>query len=215
MINIGLLVVFAILGIGLGVGYNFLVIKKYPEEKRKAGYVAAVIVFLIAVVALFSIISVKKYIDSAVPAKANELVETIKKEHSNLSFVRNGLDLKGINNDISKLNNTVADIKKVLPSHTDLGLSKRLYDFAADLILKEVQKKMMIINYTGKAVNSLADENNVLTISSIVNSLVRTLMKIANVVLLVLALIFIIILVVYIIVSLTTAMKEKRPEAVN
>ena len=216
MISIPLLVVFVLIGAGLGVGYNFLVIKKYPQDRRKGAYVVTVIIFLIVTAALFSIISVKLYVDKAVPAYSSELIETIKKDHSNVGFVKNGLNLTGINNDVSRLNNTLADIKKILPSHTEFGeligvnVTKGLYDFLVDIAMEELQKKFAVVKNTEEAVSSFADENNYLTVSSVVNGLQNRAMIIANVVLLFFAVLFIVIFLVYIIKSINIFLNERK-----
>jgi len=210
VINITLLIIFAVAGIGLGVGYNFLVIKKYPDNRRKGGYVVTVIVFFFVTVVLFSVISVKLYVDKALPAKSQELVEDIQKKHSNVGFVKNGLDLNGINNDVSKLNNAVADIKKVLPSNTDLGLTKGLYDFGVDALLKQLQKKLATVDFSGKTINSFVGDDNKLTISSIIKGFEKRIMRIINIVLIVFAAIFVLIFVIHIIKSLVIVSKERK-----
>jgi len=214
MISKVLLVVFAVAGIGLGVGYNFLVIKKYPDNKRKGGYILTVIVFLLVTIALFSIISVKIFVNKTVPEKSLELVDYIEKNHSDVGFVRNGFDLTGMNNDVSKLNNTVADLKKVLPSHTDLGLPKGLYDFGADFLIKELQRRLVVVNISGKAVNAFADESNKLTVSSVIDGLQKRIMKIVNVILFILASIFVIIFLIHIIVSLVIVRRKDNQSGV-
>jgi len=212
MINIPLLVVFAVVGIGLGVGYNFLVIKKYPDSRRKGGYVVTVIVFFFVTVVLFAVISVKLFVDKAVPAYSSSIVEDIQKKHSNVGFVKNGLDLTGINNDVSKLNSAVADIKKVLPSHTDLGLTKGLYDFGVDALLKQLQKKLATVDFSGKTANSFTDENNFLTVSSIIDGFQKRVMSIVNIILIVFASIFVLIFVIHIIKSLVIVSKERKSD---
>ena len=208
MINIGLLVVFAVLGAGLGVGYNFLVIKNYPEKRRKANYVLTVIVFLIVTVALFCIVSVRSFVDTTVKVKSQDTEQYIKDNYANNGFVKNGLDLTGISDNLSRIDNMVVELKSLLPSHTELKIKKGLYDFIANFLTKELQKRLKAVDFSKK--NSFADDNNVLTVSSIINNLQRSIMKIVNIVLLVIASIFIIILLVHIIKSLIIAAKAKK-----
>jgi len=210
MINIVLLIVFAVVGIGLGVGYNFLVIKKYPDSRRKGGYVKTVVVFFFVTVVLFAVISVKLFANKTVPAYSSSIVEDIKTKHSNVGFVKNGLDLNGINNDVSKLYSAVADIKKVLPSHEALGLTKGLYDFGVDALLKQMQKKLATVDFSKGTINSFADENNFLTISSIINGFQNRVMSIINITLLIIAGIFVLIFVIHIIKSLLIVSKERK-----
>jgi len=210
MINIGLLIVFVVIGAGLGVGYNFLVIKNYPEKRRKANYVLTVIVFVIVTAALFALFSVRAFVSSTVSEKSQMLEENIKEKYPNLGLVRGGIDLTGIDKDASKADKIIADLRTVLPSHTELGIGARTYNFASGFIMKEVQKKLMTAGVSGKLSNSFADENNVMTISSLINGLKRNIMNVVNIVIFVFVLIFVIILLVHVIKSLNIAAKGKK-----
>jgi TRAP-type C4-dicarboxylate transport system permease small subunit len=210
MINIGLLIVFVVIGAGLGVGYNFLVIKKYPEKRRKANYVLTVIVFLIVTAALFALLSVRAFVSSTVSEKSQMLEQSIKEKYPNLGLVKGGIDLTGIDKDVSKANNIVADLRAVLPSNTELKIGARTYNFVSSFVLKEVRKKLMTANVSGKLSNSFADENNLLTISSLINGLKKSIMNVVNIVILVFVLIFVIILLSHVIKSLAIASKERK-----
>jgi len=207
MINIGLLIVFVVLGAGLGVGYNFLVIKKYPENRRKANYVLTIIVFVIVTAALFALFSVRAFVDFTVNEKSQMMEQSIKENYPSLGFVKNGIDMTKISNNADSV---VADLWTVLPSHTELGMGKRGYDFASGIVRKELEKKLKTANDLGKKASSFADENNIMTVSSLINGLQKNVMNVVNTVILVFALIFVTILLVHVIKSLNIALKERK-----
>jgi len=210
MINIGLLVVFAVLGIGLGVGYNFLVIKNYPENRRKPNYVLTVIVFFIVTSALFSLFSVRAFVSKTVDAKSQVLEQGIKEKYPNVGFVRNGIELTKIKNDADRV---IADLWTIMPSNTDLGIGSRTYNFASGLVKKELEKKIKTADNLAKKASFYADENNVMTVSSLINGIKRNIMNIVNIVILIFVAIFVIILAVHIIKSLSIVSKEKKAKA--
>ena len=112
MFNGVLAIIFIILGISLGVAYNKFVIKDYPDYKRKFGYFITFVVFLVFALVLFGVISIKSGVNSTIKEYSAELEHYIKINFSDNEFVRNGLDLKEINNDLSQINNSVNELKK-------------------------------------------------------------------------------------------------------
>jgi hypothetical protein len=204
MLNIVWLAVFAAAGIGIGFLYNFLVIKKYPENKRKLGYVLTVFVFFLTAAALYSIFSVKAGVNSLITEKSNKLEQDIREKNPGNSFIKNGVDLVAVNNDISKLTNTVSDLRELLPSSAELGIDnfKFFYDLAVDNAMSKLPKKLASLDFSGKKTVPFVDENNFLTLSSIINGLRKNILNIVNVVFLVLASIFILIFLIHIIRSL-------------
>ena len=208
MINIVLLIVFVVVGAGLCVGYNFLVIRKYPEKRRIFGYILTSIVFLIVTAALFAVVSAKIIITKTVSEYSQNIEQGIKEKHSNLGFVKNGVDLNS--SDPSKINNAVSEIRAVLPTYTELKLKKGLYDMIVNNLIKGMQKGLTSANSSGKLANAFADENNFMTVSSILNGLQKSIMKVVNIILLVVASIFILIFVIHIIKSLAIASAGKK-----
>lgn len=209
------MILFAALAVALGVGlailFNKLVIKNFPERGRKVSYVKTVIVFLLIAIVLFAVIYGKFIASSAVISKSNEIEQYIIKNHSNLDFVRNGLDITAISNDISKLNKTVNDLNSVLKPEADkFGVPKFLYDMVVSNITKELQKRLIIVNASENGANPFIDERNHLTVSSIIKGLQISILKIVNNIVLVIVIICVILLGIYILVSLSTASKEKK-----
>jgi len=75
----------------------------------------------------------------------------------------------------------VNEIKSILPSNKELGVDKFLYDLIVDYSIKELQKRLTVINYSVKAVNAFSDKDNVLTISSSLNRLQQNAIKLINI----------------------------------
>jgi hypothetical protein len=210
MFNGFLLTVFIILGIGLGIVYNKFLIKDYPDHKKKFGYFITVVVFLAMTLAIFSIVSINTYINSSVKEYSIRLEQYIKDNVPENEFVKNGLDLKELNNDISQINKTVYELKSILPTYKELGVDKVIYDLIVDYAIKQLQKRLTVINYSAKIVNTFADKNNVLTISSITNGLRVNAIKLVNTVSLIISAIFSIAFLVYIIYTLKIVRKERK-----
>jgi small-conductance mechanosensitive channel len=204
--NVVLLIVFAVAGLGLGVLYNMLVIKNFPDNIRKGSYVKSVIVFFIVTLVFFGLVTARNIAYENVKKHSSELQRYVTENHSNLEFVRRGINMSGIG-DPARVNQVVAEIRSVFPSHTDLGIPKLIYDMAADAVTSELQKRLVAAN---AAKNFFTDENNVLSISSIVNGIQRIIMNIINVILLIIAIIVFILFAKFIISSLIAASKAKK-----
>jgi len=207
MINVRLLILFVILGAGLGVCYNFLVVRNYPEYRRKGAYVGTVIVFIIVTAALFSLYSVRSFTISTVNQKAQMLEQGIMENYPDVGVVKNGIDITKIKND---KDNAIADLLAVIPSNTELGIDKTIYNFVSGLAKKELDRKLRVVDNIGNKAGTYTDENNILTVSSLINGIKRDIMKIVNIVILIFASIFVIILFAYIISSLSFASKGKK-----
>ena len=212
MFLIILIVLFAALGVGLGLLFNKFVIKDYPEKGRKFKYVITVIVFFLITVILFGVIYGKFIADAAVKKSFTELEQYIVKNHSNLPFVRKGIDITAIQNDASTINNTIVAL---IPSANELGIPPLVYNSVLNYVFKELQKKLAVIKVVENKANPFIDENNKLTVSSLINGLQAGVLKTVKTTVIVLVAIFVILLAIYVLVSLSTASKEKKRVAGN
>ena len=198
------------LGIGLGVVYNIFVIKNYPDHRRKGAYVSAVVFFLFFSLAIYVVMSARSYANSTITGYAARMEQYVKDNYPNNEFVRNGLDFKKINNDLTQINSTVSELKTILPSNTELGVSKMLYDSVVDYAVKALQKRLAVVNYSAKAVTTFVDKDGFLTISSILYNLKTNAIKLINMIALVIMAIFGVIILIYIVSSLLTAGRERK-----
>ena len=214
MFLIILVVLFAALGVGLGLLFNKFVIKDYPEKGRKFKYVITVIVFFLITVILFGVIYGKFIVDATVEKTFTELELDIKKNYSNLSFVKNnGIDLTALKNDVSKINEPINDLRNSLRKMVtvEIGVPNLIYDSVINYLSVELQKKLVVAQKTGeKTINPFIDENNRLTVSSLLKGLKTGILKVVKTTVIVLVVIFVILLGIYILVSLSKASKEKK-----
>jgi ABC-type multidrug transport system fused ATPase/permease subunit len=208
MILFGALAV--VLGVGLAILFNKLVIKNFPENRRKWSYVKTVVVFLLIAIVLFAAIYGKIIADSIIIDKSNELEQNINKNYSNLDFVKNGLDVAGISKDLSKLDKTRSDLNTFLKPEADkVGAPNFLYNIVVDNIMKQLQNIISKFNESNTA-NSYLNEKNFLTVSSLMNGIRTGILKIIKIIVLIIVFICVILLGIYILVSLSTASKEKK-----
>jgi large-conductance mechanosensitive channel len=207
MINVALAIVFGVVGIALGVGYNFLVIKHYPDQRRKGAYVLTVFLFLICALVLFCVVSVRPNINKAIAENMTKMEQYINETHASNGLVKNGLDLKKIGSDSSQIQ---WEIKALLPTYQQIGLPKIVYDIVVDNALGELGKKLRGVNISTDEPIAFADENNVLTVASLTNGIQQRAIKLVNIIFLVIASIFAVLLIIYIIKSLLTARKARK-----
>lgn len=210
MFNGVFLSIFAGIGIGLGVLYNKVVIKDYPDHKRKFGYFITVTVFLTFTFLLFVLISVNSRINLTISEYSTKVEKYVTINFPDNQFVLNGLDLKEINSDISQINKSVEELKSILPTNKELGVNKLIYDLLVDYTIKELQKKLTVMNYSVIMINSFSDRNNILTVSSILNGLQVNAKKFVNTVSLILAAIFVLMFLIYLIFTLTIVRRERK-----
>jgi len=210
MLFVILLVVFIALGVFLGVLFNKAVISKFSEIDRKGNYIITVVVFVLITVVMFSVVFAKFSINSSVNFYSNELEQYLLDNHSNMELVRTGINMELVNQDITKLNNAVTQLKDALwPHASELGLTRNVYNLLANYVTREIQKNLLVVNAAGHVANSFTDENNFLTISSIMNGLRLRIAFIINIITIIVVVICSLILIIYILASLSTARKEK------
>jgi len=199
----------AVLGIGLGVVYSKLVIKDYPEKKRKFSSVLAVIFFLIIALAVFGILFGRSAGIAAVNEQTAKVERHINDNHPQNILVRNGLDLSEMGHDSATVNNAVAALKGILPSAGDLGVPKILYDFVAGFATTGLQKRLGGEKNSEKFINAFT-ENNVLTVSSLTNGFRQSAVNVVKIASLVLLAIVIVFLGIYLICTLNFAAKARK-----
>ena len=210
MFNTYSFIVVFIFGIIFGAIYNILIIKDYPDYKRKFAYFITILIFLSLSLMIYFIISTKSYVNSKINNYSVMIEQYLMDYYPDNEFIKNGFDLKSVNNDIVQINSTVSELKAILPSHKELGINKLLYDLFVDYAINKIQKQLMIINYSTKVVNIFSNIDNVLTVSSIINGLKVNAIKLVNTISLIIVSIIIITVFIYIVPSLIVVKREKN-----
>nr|AGS51703.1 hypothetical protein [uncultured bacterium contig00032] len=190
MSNFILFLIILFLAIALGIAYNKLVIKEFSGGKRKTASVFTFLFFIFFAISLFVTISIKKYVNSTINSYSAKMENYVKDNYPDNLFVKNGIDFDLINDNISQIDGIVSEFKSLLPSHNDIGVNKKIYDFIVDYAMNEMQGLLATglqsaqnaVNSSANIVNPFIDGNNVLTISSITSGLSATAMKHINVI---------------------------------
>jgi len=199
------------LGVGLSLLFNKLVIKDFPENRRKGKQVATFFVFILMINGIAGSINSYFFFNKLLNEKAVEMDQYVKENHSDNAFVRHGLDMSLIQNDISRLNNAASELGGVFtPILQGYDLPPFLTNMIVGYISTEIEKRLLIVNAAGSAANTLVDENNFITVSSLLSGLVAGIMKAIKTVIIIIVVIFSIILLSYIIGAFSTVSKEKK-----
>jgi len=201
-----------VVGVAIGLVYNKLVIKDYPPERKKAGYVGSVVVFLLISLALFGVLYGRLVARSSINDFTQKMAQQINKNYPQNSFVKNGVDLRNISTDIAQADAALSAIKLVLPSAADLGIPKAIYDIAINYVMGQMQTKLMQVKNSEKFLKSFA-ENNILTVSSLTNGLRQKAFSVVNIITVVFVVIFVILLGIYILLSSSKAAKQRKKTA--
>lgn len=210
MFNIAVMIIVVVLAVALGVGYNLLIIRKYPERGRKFAYVINVIVFLLFAFSVFALISINSFANNLINEKAAEIEEIIVNKYPNNILVKSGIDISKIKGDVSQANVAVSEFKKMLPTHNDLKMGKLLYDFSVDNAMSKLQQQIVSADISTDKLNVYLGENSILTVSSLINGIKDNIIKILKNIILVFILLFSVLFLVYIIKSLLKARRETQ-----
>jgi len=210
MFNGTLFILFFIFSIGLGIVYNLFIIKEFPDYKRKLTYFITIIIFLSLSLSLYTIISVKSYVNSIINNYSVKMEQYIIVNYPENVFVKNGFDLHSINDDISKINTTVYEFRSMLPTHNELGVNKLIYDLIVDYAMKELQKRLNVVNYSVSIIKTFTDGNNVLTVTSVIYGLRTNAVKLINIIALIISGIFIFAFLIFIVYTLIIVRREKK-----
>ena len=210
MFNIAIMIIVVVLAIALGVGYNLLVIRKYPERGRKFAYVVNVIVFLLFAFSVFALISVNSFANNLINEKVAEVEESIAVKYPNNILVKGGIDLNKIKGDVSQANIAVSEFRKMLPTHNDLKMGKLLYDFVVDNAMSTLQKQIVSVEGSVDKLSAYTGENSMLTVSSLINGIKANVIKILNRIILVFIILFTVLFLIYIIKSVLKMRRETQ-----
>ena len=204
-------------GIVFSIAYNFFVIKKYPEKKRKGAYIRTILVIIPIFLLLSGVISCQVKINKEINQEFSNIEMFIKKSFPDNEFVNNGFALE-------KIDEAVNELLMLVPTHSDLGISKWLYDFTFDIAKKtlmfaveQARASSTLLDSTIHAVDnsisiirSFADDNNIITISSILAIPKAWILKYFNVRFFIAEIIILSPALLYVILTTITAFKVNK-----
>ena len=173
------LITFIVIGIVLGTVFNKFVIKHFSENKKKLFGVLTMLIFILSSISLAITFSIKSGIVTSIDNYSGKVEKYINDTYPNNEFLINGIDLNKINVDSSIVTSGVNELRAIIPSYTDLKINKKIYDI---VIGKPIEKIINQINGLTYSVNNqvdnltdsvsiIANSNNIITVSSILNYL--------------------------------------------
>ena len=168
-------IVFIVIGVGLGIVFNKFVIKHFSENKRKLFCVLTMIIFILSSISLAITFSIKSGIVLSINTYSDRVEKYIYDNNQNNQFLLNGINLNIISDNSSIINDSINELRTLVPTHTDLKINKGIYDMVIGTPVDELINQInnltgSVTNRANNAISSvsmIADNNNFITISSI------------------------------------------------
>ena len=168
-------IVFIIIGIGLGIVFNKFIIKHFFENKRKLFYILTMIIFILSSISLAVTFSIKSGIILSINIYSDRVEKYIFDNNQNNQFLINGINLNIISDNSSIINDSINQLRTLVPTHADLKINKGIYDMVIgtpmDELINQINNLTNFVtnkeNNAMKSVSMIADNNNFITISSI------------------------------------------------
>jgi predicted PurR-regulated permease PerM len=199
--------VFIVIAVVIGIVFNKFVIKHFSDNKRKLFCVLTMLIFILSAISLAITFSIKSGIVSSISTYSDRVEKYIYDNNPNNAFLINGINLNIINDNSSIINDSVNQLRSLVPTYTDLRINKRIYDMVIGEPMDELINQ--INNLTGSvtdrannmvsSVSMLADSNNFITVSSIFNYLKSLANRHINIVFLRIIIVLLVPFLVYVI----------------
>jgi len=212
------LILSAAIGTVSGILYNKLLANKFSGGGRTAFCALTLIIFIFSAVSAWTVIGVRSYVNSQILAYSVKTEQYVYDSYSDNDFIKRGINVNLINDGVLQVNDIISNLKTVIPSAQDLNVDKKAYDLLTGYLTKELQDRFNAVgNTVGARVAkgaAFADENGIITVSSIISFLTTMVVKQVNIVSLeiiaVLMLPLIIYIVVTVIIAIAKAVSDKR-----
>jgi len=176
-----------------------------------------VAVFLGLTIILLGTLYTRAQIDYYTKYYAKQLEEYVITNHSDNDFVKNGFELTEVQNNVALLDSKVAEIDSVMiVSAKEFGIPGFVYNLGTGIVKRRIEILIATINTAEKATTSLADKNNTLTVSSVLNGTRAGIMNFVNTITLIIVIVLVLSWGIYILVCLytaKTAIKRRENEA--
>jgi len=180
--------------------------------------------FIISSVSISVVICARSYVNSKIRGYSAGIEQYVLNAHSDNDFVKNGINVNTISEGILQANNVISELKSIIPSNKELKINKNIYDKIVGFITENLQKKLTAVSNavdTHRAKDGIvfADENGIITVSSILGFLTLTAIKQVNVVFMEIIILLMIPLVIYVAVTVILAVikgaSDKRKTVVS
>jgi len=166
-------------GVILGILFNKFVIKYFSDNKRKLFCILTMLIFIFSSISLAITFGIRSGIISSINNYSDRVEKFIFDNNPNNEFLINGINLNIINDNTSIINDSVNELKALIPTHTDLRINKRIYDMVIGYPMGELINQIDVFNnsvssHARNLTDSIAiitDNNNFITVSSILNYL--------------------------------------------
>jgi TM2 domain-containing membrane protein YozV len=203
------LIIFIIIGIVAGKIYNKILIKCISGKIIKTLCALTMVIFILSSIILSAAISIKSYANSEIRKYAVKMEQEIYDILPNNELLRNGIDLNKIDDDISQVTEFISSFQTLIPDNSELKVNKMIYDFLINSVTKLLQSEISTIIYSaniyGISIRSIVDDNNCITVSSILNYFTKIVEKEINTIFLDIIIKLMIPLFIYIIATLIYA----------
>jgi hypothetical protein len=200
------LIISAVIGIVLGLLYNMLLSKKFSGGKRTAFCVLTMIFFISGAVSVTAVIGMQSYANSKIRAYSANVELYIFDTFSDNEFVQDGFDATQITDGVLQISDIISNLTSIIPSPEELNVNKKVYDMLVGYLTNELQTQLNAVTNTIDAhvakSNAIADENGIITVSSILSFLSGMAINQVNIVSFQLIIISMTPLAIYIIVTL-------------
>jgi hypothetical protein len=212
------LIISAVAGAVLGIVYNALLSKTFSGGKRTVFCVLTIVIFIFSAVSVAAMICAQSYVNSKIGFYSIAVEQYVSEVYSDNEFVRDGIDVKSITDGDLQIDDIISNLKTMIPSPKELNIDKKIYDRLVGYLTNELQNRF---NAVGNAAGAgaakgafFADENGIITFSSILNLFTGLAVKQVNLLTLEIIIVLMIPLAIYIavtiILAIVKAVSDKR-----
>jgi hypothetical protein len=194
-----LFIICLISGIFVGLVYNRVIIIKYPRHEQKIGNTITIVIFIILSLLIFLTINIKVSTKRFVDDSFNKLEKYIMETNKDNEIIQNGLDISSFDGEYGEINIRINEMKQLIPTADELGVNVVIYNLIMGLAKKNFNSKFKNVDSTVKFVQSMADEDKFIKISSFIKEIKNFANMGINKVVIILSIIIVLIFLIYLI----------------
>jgi len=194
----------------LGILWNKRVLKDYPNDKG-THQIISMALFIVAAIIIYSVIFAGISVNKLIKDKSQELIVYIEKDDRIPQYIKDGLDMTMVSENLGEINKFVADLQETMWPHArDLGVPRYFYDWAAKRVTIQIQIRLVGLNAAERAALIFVDNNNYITYKSLLGTLRSIVMKGINIAIMVIVIIVLLVVGIFVLVTFNTISKEKK-----